>query len=76
MFDIKCINCKFFSAKDGCEKGLEDENCNGFLEVENPSISEDKPSCDKCKWHEDGDCVFDMTNPLTCRRYKSLGEND
>ena len=76
MFDIKCINCKFFSHLDGCEKGFDEENCNDFLETNNPLKNEDEPSCDSCKWNEDGDCIFDMENPLSCRRYKSLGEND
>ena len=47
MFDIKCIYCKHFNPKDGCEKNLEEEGCSLFEEIEN-SYNIDYPPSDDC----------------------------
>lgn len=76
MFDIKCINCKFFNPSDGCEKGLEDENCNAFTQTENDSANGQVPRCENCVWSSNGFCDFDFTDPNSCRRFKNAKDGD
>ena len=75
MFDIKCVYCKWFNPKDGCAKNLEEENCAAFENAILHTKNEDKPSCKTCAWQTNGYCDFELENPLTCRRYKSLNED-
>ena len=75
MFDIKCVYCKNFNPKDGCQKNFEEEGCTSYEKVETNQTSEDKPSCETCAWQTNGYCDFDLESPLTCRRYKSLSED-
>ena len=74
MFDIKCVYCKHFNPKEGCKKDLEEEFCTAYEEQELVACSEDKPSCENCAWQTNGYCDFELDNPLTCRRFKSLKE--
>lgn len=69
MFDIKCVYCKFFDVNDGCEKNLNEETCTSFATQENQNT--ETKSCENCQWFCDGECIFDLSNPLTCRRFKS-----
>ena len=69
MFDIKCSRCQFFSMEDLCEKGLSEECCDSFLAVENSQT--DNPSCSECEWFLDNDCIFDLKDSLSCRRFKA-----
>ncbi|MBR2384936.1 MAG: hypothetical protein IKA99_04970 [Clostridia bacterium] len=75
MFDIKCVYCKNFNPKDGCLMSLEEDSCNAFEEAIKSQNVEDKPSCESCAWQTNGYCDFDLENPLTCRRFKSLNED-
>ena len=75
MFDIKCIYCKHFNPKDGCNLNLEEEGCSLFDEIENSQLHKDKPSCENCAWQTNGFCDFDLKSPKTCRRFKSLSED-
>ena len=75
MFDIKCVYCKHFNPQDGCLKNLEEETCTAFENFELPIDNKDKPSCKTCAWQTNGFCDFELDNPLTCRRYKSLSED-
>ena len=74
MFDIKCVYCKHFNPQDGCLKNLEEENCQGYEELEIAKPHKDKPSCENCVWQTNGYCDFELESPLTCRRFKSLKE--
>ncbi|MBE5742297.1 MAG: hypothetical protein E7360_03125 [Clostridiales bacterium] len=69
MFDLKCVYCEFFNRSELCQKGLDEENCTAF--IRRNEEKEDKPDCNNCEWFSNGFCDFDMTNPLSCRRFKS-----
>ena len=71
MFHVKCITCKNFDHTDGCKFDFDDENCSAYEEIELSQTDEEKPSCKNCEWFFMGHCDFDLTSPLTCRRFKN-----
>ena len=78
MFDdVKCVKCKRFNPYEClCEIGLnvdENENCNRY---EENAVVENEFSCLRCKWHENGECIFDFDSPKSCNRFKMAKEDD
>ena len=74
MFDIKCINCKFFKPRDGeCERGNEEENCKEFAPLK--SFDEETESCENCAFYSLNFCDYDLDDPKTCRRFKDKNED-
>ncbi len=74
MFHVKCIDCKNFTADDGCKLNLDDENCARYEKV---FIDENlaEPRCEDCAWNSNGFCDFDETSPNECRKFRSKNED-
>ena len=74
MFDIKCVDCKFFNPYDlSCAKGEKEEDCKFF----SPMTEQTKKhnSCDNCAFYSNGFCDYDLSDPKTCRRFKDKKED-
>lgn len=73
MFLIKCVDCKFFSPKDGCRFDLDEENCTLYEKV----AEVDEPiSCEACTWNCNGFCDYDLSPTPNCNRFRKRGEEE
>ena len=74
MFDIKCVDCKFFNPYDlSCAKGEKEENCKIYQPI--MTNKELFNTCTDCAFYSNGFCDYDLSDPKTCRRFKDKKED-